>query len=174
MSRLLIVPLTAILIAGCSQTVETRIMSKGQPALVAGAFSLSENRTQTAGLSSARTLVSDVLVSRGYEIAKNGALHLEVSLSERPAELSLGTAAGPASIAIAKRKKPLQSCEDREYRIGVALTRIADGALLYQSSAAEYHCNQTLTDALPDLVKAAMADLGKPRAAYVVKRAGRD
>ena len=174
MMRYLVVPLTAILIAGCSQTVETRIMSKGQSTLVAGPFSLSENKTQTAELLAAQKLVSDALVSRGYAIAENGALHLEVSLAERPAELSLGTAVGPASLAVAKRKKPLQSCKDREYRIGVALTRIADGALMYQSSAAEYHCNQTLADALPELVKAALADLGNPRGIYVVKRTGRD
>ena len=174
MKRYLIVPLTAILIAGCSQTVETRITSKGQPALVADAFSLSENKSQTSELLFAQKLVSDALVSRGYSTAENGALHLEVSLAERPAALALGTAAGPASLAVAKRKKPLQSCKDREYRIGVALTQISDGALLYQSSAAEYHCNQTLAGALPELVKAALADMGNPRGSYAVKRTGRD
>ena len=174
MMRYLVVPLTAMLIAGCSQAVETRITSKGQPALVAGAFSLSENKSQTAELLAAQKLVTDALLSRGYAVAENGTLHLEVSLSERPAELSLGTAAGPASLAIAKRKKPLQSCKDREYRIGVALTRVTDGALVYQASAAEYHCNQPLAEVLPELVKAALADLGNPRGTYSVRRTGRD
>lgn len=174
MLRQFIVPLTLILLAGCSQTVETRIMSKGQPASIAGTFSLSETTSLSPGLLSARKLVSEALLSRGYTIAENGAFHLEVSLAERPAELSLGSAAGPTSIAVAKRKKPLQSCQDREYRIGVALTRVTDGALLFQSSAAEYHCNQPIADSLPELVKAALADLGNPRGTYTVKRAGRD
>ena len=174
MMRYLVVPLTAILIAGCSQTVETRIMSKGQPALVAGAFSLSENKSQSVELLSAQQQVTIALVSRGYSVAENAALHLEVSLAERPAVLSLGTATGPASLASAKRKKPLQDCQDREYRIGVALTRIADGALLYQGSAAEYHCNETLANAIPELVKAVLADLGNPRGTYVARRTGRD
>lgn len=88
--------------------------------------------------------------------------------------MALGTAAGPGSLSPAKRKKPLQSCEDREYRVGVTLTRVADGALAYQGSAAEHHCNMPLAEALPGLVDAALADFGNPRGAYSVMREGRD
>lgn len=174
MTRWIIISLTATLIAGCASTVETRISSIGQPALAAAAFSLSQNMNKTSELLSAQKLVSDALVARGYTIVENGALHLEVTLAERPGALALGTATGPASLAQPKRKKPLQNCEDREYRIGIALTRVADGVLVYRGSAAEYHCNLPLADAISELVKAALADLGNPRGTYAVKRTGRD
>ena len=174
MTRRLIVPLVAILSTGCSQVVETRISSIGQPVLSAASFSLSQNMTRTPELLSAQKLVADSLVARGYTLADNGALHLEVTLAERTAALALGTATGPSSLAQAKRNKPLQNCEDREYRIGIAFTRVADGSLVYKGSAAEYHCNLPLADAIPELVKAALADLGNPRGSYAANRTGRD
>jgi hypothetical protein len=164
----------AALVAGCSQSVETRISSNGQPAAVTGSFSFSDNNASTPELRDARSLVSDALLERGLTAAASGALNLEVTLAVRPASLALGTAAGPGSLSPAKRRKPLQSCQDREYRIGVTLTRVADGVLAYQGSAAEYHCNMPLAEALPALVSAALVDLGNPRGAYKLKRAGRD
>jgi hypothetical protein len=54
------------------------------------------------------------------------------------------------------------------------MTRISDGAELFKGRAAEYHCKMTAEEAMPALVDAALADLGKPRGSYVLKRAARD
>jgi hypothetical protein len=174
MGRGHIVLFAAVLMGGCSQTVETHVASKGQPATISGSFSFSDDKAPTPELRYARSLVSDSLSKRGLTVAENAPLHLEVTLAVRPASLALGTAAGAGSLSPAKRKKPLQSCEDHDYRVGVTLTRIADGALAYQGSASEHHCNMPLAEALPGLVDAAVADLGNPRGVYSLKRVGRD
>lgn len=173
-TRVHIVLLVAILITGCAQSVETRISSKGQPAAVSGSYSFTYDNAPTPELRYARSLVSDLLLERGLKASRNGTLNLEVTLAVRPASIAVGTDNGPGSLSPAKPKKPLQSCEDHEYRVGVTLTRVADGVLAYQGSSAEYHCNMPLAEALPGLVDAALADLGNPRGNYSSKRAGRD
>jgi hypothetical protein len=174
MTRWLILPLAVSIFGGCSPIVETRISSIGQANLVPAGYSFSEPTPSTTELRSAQRLVSDNLRTRGFVVSDNALLHVEVTLAVRPASLALGTASGPGSLATAKRKKLLQNCEDREFRIGIALTRVSDGTLLYQGSAAEYHCNMSLTQAIPDLVVAALTDLGKPRGRYAVERKAQD
>jgi hypothetical protein len=173
-ARALVIILAASLIAGCSQTVETRISSAGLSAPAAARFVLADSKAATPELRHAQMLVTDALLAHGFQPGDAATLHLEITVADRPAALALGTAAGPGSLSPAKRKKPLQSCEDREYRIGVALTRIADGMLIYQANAAEYHCKLKLAEALPDLVQAALADFGTPRGAYARRRTARD
>jgi hypothetical protein len=173
MERWIFLSAAASLLASCSPSVETRISSAGTAFAPAG-FALAANSPETPELRYAQSLVSETLVSRGFKAVDAAPLNLEVTMSVRPAALALGTSTGPDSLAKAKRKKPLQSCEDREYRIGVALTRIGDGALLYRGTAAEYHCNMPLAQALPALIDAALADLGKPRGDYAVVRKAQD
>jgi hypothetical protein len=93
-------------------------------------------------------------------------------VDSRDAALAVGSVSGPQSLSPAKRRKPFQSCADKEFRVGITLTRIADGTELYRSRVAEYHCNLPLADALPDLVDAALADLGQPRGRYSTLRSG--
>ncbi len=173
MKRWIFLSAIAGLMASCSPSVETRISSTGTAFGPAG-FAIVGSSPQTPELRYARSLVSEALVSRGFKVVDAGPLNLEVTLAVRPAALALGNGAGPDSLAKAKRKKPLQSCEDREYRIGIALTRISDGALVYRGTAAEYHCNMPLAKALPELVEAALVDLGEPRGNYAVKRKAQD
>lgn len=99
---------------------------------------------------------------------------MQVTVDSRDAALSVGGAAGLTDLAAAKKQKPLQSCKDKEYRFGVTLTRVADGAEIYRGRAAEYHCKMTLVEALPKLVDAALADVGAPRGAYTLSRKGVD
>ncbi len=167
-------PFAVIMIAGCSANVETRISSTGLNAATPSTFFSAQDKMASPELANAYRLVSGNLSERGYKPAENASLHLEVTLAVRPASLALGTAAGPGTLAKAKRRKPLQSCEDREYRIGVTLSQVGNGALLYQGSAAEYHCNMPLAEALPALVDAALVDLGNPRGSYVIKRKAQD
>lgn len=174
MTRWLMLSVAASILGGCSPVVETRISSSGRANLTPAAYSFSEPSASTPELQTAQRLVSDNLRTRGFVVSDNAPLHMELTLAVRPASLALGTASGPGSLATAKRKKPFQNCEDREFRIGIALTQVSDGALLYQGSAAEYHCNMSLMRAIPDLVVAALTDLGKPRGRYAVERKAQD
>lgn len=128
----------------------------------------------SAELHSAYKLVAASMAQKGFALAKEAPLHLEITVDARPAALSLGSKDGPDSLSPAKRKRPLQSCEDREYRLGVTLTKVGDGSEVYRGRAAEYHCKLEVADALPTLVNAALADFGSPRGTYVLTRKGRE
>jgi hypothetical protein len=162
------------LVVGCSANVETRISSGGEASLKADAYMVSTVTETSTELRGAYALVTQKLALKGFAISDTAPLHLEVTLDQRPASLALGSKAGPGSLSAAKRKKPLQSCDDKEYRLGVTLTRVADGAEVYKSRAAEYHCKMLIDEALPVLVDAALADLGQPRGSYAVLRKAKD
>ncbi|MBL0924537.1 MAG: hypothetical protein IBJ12_08760 [Sphingomonadaceae bacterium] len=125
-------------------------------------------------LVSARSLVAQKLSQMGFVQANNASIYLEVTFDVRDASLSLGSELGSGSLSPAKKRKPLQSCADREFRLGITMTRIVDGAELFKGRAAEYHCKMTAEEAMPVLVNAALSDLGNPRGGHVVKRAARD
>jgi hypothetical protein len=160
----------ALGLSGCAQDVQTRVSSAGLTESPAGAFMISTTEATSAELRQAYPLVTKKLASKGYSIAKDAPLHLQITLDARDAALSVGGAVGPTDIAAAKKQKPLQSCKDQEYRFGVTLTRVADGAEIYRGRAAEFHCQMTLLQALPKLVDAALADVGAPRGAYALSR----
>jgi hypothetical protein len=163
-----------VLTTGCSTGVETRVSSSGVSPLSAGSYMMASAAPLSADLRSTRSLVSQKLLQMGFVEAAGAPTYLEVTFDVRDASLSLGSEAGPASLSAAKKRKALQSCADREYRLGVTMTRISDGAELFKVRAAEYHCKMTAEEAMPALVDAALADLGKPRGSYVLKRAARD
>jgi hypothetical protein len=127
---------------------------------------------KTAELLSAYAQVVAGLETRGYSKVESGAQKLEVSLSSRPAQLSLAT--GSETLSPAKKERPSQGCQNSEYRLLVILTQIADGSEIYRGSAAEHHCKIPIADALPTLVSAALADIGQPRGSYAVMRKVKD
>lgn len=162
------------LAAGCSNNIETRVSSSGVQSPLAQAYMISTVAETSEELRSAYKQVATTMVQNGFVLAKAAPLHLEITLDARPADLALGGKDGPASLSPAKRKRPLQSCQDREYRLGVTFTNVGDGNEIYRGRAAEYHCKAEMADVLPTLVKAALADFGKPRGNYVLKRKGRE
>lgn len=172
MMRLTFPIASLLLISACSSGVETRISSSGIANPAAASFMISTVAGTSEDLRAAYALVAKNMVGRGFTMAKEAPLHLEITLDARGADLALATATGPMSSP--KKRKPLQSCGDREYRFSVTLTRVADGLEIYKGRAAEYHCKMPVKEALPILVNAALADLGQPRGSYVVKRQARD
>ncbi len=162
----------AMLVSACSSGVETRIDSAGLSALNVQSFSGAAAEDAPADLKQAYSLARDALISRGFTPAQDGGLLLQVTLDSRDASVAVGTSAGQANLSAAKLRKPLQSCADKEFRLGLTMTRIGDGTEIYRSRVAEYHCKMPLTDALPFMVKTALADLGKPRGSYLVRRNG--
>jgi hypothetical protein len=165
--RLFLMGLSAAL-AGCSAGVETRISSSGVEALQPQAIMMSIDAKASPELRNAYALVATDLAAKGFAAATDAPLYLAVTVDARDARLALDT--GATNLSAAKTRKPFQSCDDVEYRVGVTLTRVADGSEVYRGRSSEYHCKMTITDALPDLVKAALADFGKPRGDYVVPR----
>nr|WP_315458171.1 hypothetical protein [uncultured Sphingorhabdus sp.] len=163
-----------LLASGCGQAIETRVTSMGTPTAAPAAFMLSTTDETPAEVRRAYPIVTKRMIAKGFSIAKEAPLHLQVTVDARDAALALGNADGVSALSAAKARKPLQSCADKEYRVGVTLTRVADGAELFRGRAAEYHCKMKLADALPALVDAALADLGAPRGVYVITRKGID
>lgn len=166
-------PIASLLfISACSSGVETRISSSGVANPTAAPFMIS-TVTETSGeLRAAYALVAKNMAGKGFALAKEAPLHLEITLDARDANLALDSTTG--TLSPAKKPKPLQSCVDKEYRLGVTLTRVADGVEIYKGRAAEYHCKMPVKEALPALVGAALADLGRPRGSYAVKRQAQD
>ncbi len=155
-------------LSGCTRTIETRISSAGQNNIEKLAFILAPTeKTASAELLMARDLVVSKLKSNGYEAQDVAPYYLEVGVSARPASIALSEA--NKTIAAASPKRQSRKCPLQEYRVSLALTRITDGAVMYRSSAGEYHCNGALSDKLPGLVSRAMTDLGNPRGEYILK-----
>jgi hypothetical protein len=158
MRTLLIV--SSLLLAACAGPIETRIDSSGLSLVPSATFQIDE-----AASAAAKPLVAAALAQKGFVQAAVGEYSLQVTSSDRPAELSLKNGTETLSPSAGKKR-----CADREYRLGLTLTRIADGAVVYRAHAAEFHCKLKLAEVLPALVSSALADLGAPRGAYIVKR----
>jgi hypothetical protein len=164
----------AMLVTSCAGKIETRISSSGVQSPAAAQYMISTVTETSPELRSAHKLVAANMARKGFALAKEASLHLEITLDARPAALALGGKDGASSLSPAKKKRPLQSCEDREYRLGVTLTKVADGSEVYRGRAAEYRCKVSVSEALPTLVNAALADFGSPRGNYVLTRKGRE
>ena len=159
----LVAPLLFLFVSACIGPIETRVDSRGLG--VAQPFSFATDSDVLGPAGDARKLVAQALVAKGYRAAEMADVILHVTFSDRPANLSLHSGATVLAPTAGK-----QRCAKREYRLGVTLTKIADGSLYYQSHAAEFHCELTVQQVLPVLVDAALKDLGGPRGSYTAKR----
>jgi hypothetical protein len=169
--------LTMLGLSGCSGPVETRILSSGQG--INASISIADTTPAAAAAplhAKAQELAIAGLQQR-VGLSPGAASHqLTVTLSERPAAIALRAGAQQAArvIAAAKRRKPLQNCEDREFRLSIVMTRIADGTESYRGEASEYHCKASIEESLPHLVDAALSDLRSPQGSHLLTRKGRD
>lgn len=164
----------AILLSACAGSVETRVTSAGENGVSPASYILpSAIEAEGVELSRAKAIIAESLSAKGFIASDNAAVNVEVTLSSRPAALGL-TAGTKQILATPRKKKPFQSCGDKEYRLSIAMTRIADGVELYRGSAAEYHCKMSLSEAAPSLASTALADLGQPKGAYILKRSGKN
>jgi hypothetical protein len=160
--RIAFIALT-LLLAACAGPIETRVNSAGVTPAMPTSFIVNPEITGPAAGVQAK--VAATLVERGYTQSDDGQLKLHVTAADRPAALALQS--GDRELAKAAGK---QKCAAREYRIGIVLTRIADGTDYYRASTAEFHCKLTMDEVLPILVRAALADLGAPRGSYTLNR----
>lgn len=147
-------------LAACAGPIETRIENSGVAPVAPATFQFDPE-----AYADAKALVGPALEQRGFKLVEAGALNVQVTVAERSAQLALQE--GKAILSPAAGKK---LCAEREYRLGITLTRISDGLTIYRANAAEFHCKETLAEVLPVLVNSALTDLGAPRGQYVVKR----
>ncbi len=163
-------------LAGCARHVDTRVSSFG----VSGVEPINyvmvtpPDVAVDAILLHTQTIVVDALSAKGMKRVQSGAISvLRVAISARPATLILssGKAEGkPDVLGQAAKMQSSDSCINSEYRVVIDLAQISNGASLYHGSAAEFHCQQSIEAALPNLVAAAIRDFGSPRGQYVIKR----
>lgn len=172
-SRLLYLSTIILGLSACAGPIETRVVSSGE-GLRAPFSILREDQPKSETAALARTLVIDRLAGSGYQQSDSGGLQLQVAFAERDATIAVRTKSGETvhDVAAVKPRKPLQSCADRELRLTVTLTRIADGVELYRGSAAEYHCKARPDEIIPALVEASLDDLSSPKGAYRTTRPG--
>jgi hypothetical protein len=147
-------------VTACAGPIETRVESAGVALLQPTNFQIDESASPLAA-----PAVLEALSAKGFRNTSDGPLSLQIALSQRPANLSLLSDKGPISASARKKR-----CAKLEYRLGITMTRISDGVLAYRGSAAEFHCKDSIQVVMPALVKAALADLGAPRGAYIVTR----
>ncbi len=157
----------------CTPAVITRIESKGDAisaAITPASFAIIRPTkiVQSAELDAAQSAVVAKLTSKGFVATEPATYAVDVTLSLRPANLALAVDDGAGMQS--NNKTGNKNCFNTDYRLTVGVTRIADGALLYRSSAAETHCKDALSAIVPVLVDATMADFGAPRGAYTVQR----
>lgn len=172
MQRLLCALGISLLVSACSSGVETRVQTAGVSLPAGQTYMVAAIEYESPDLKIAQGLVESALTSRGFVRADTAPLHLQVTVDSRDASLALGSTTGQQSLSPAKLRKPLQNCADKEFRVGITLTRVADGSEIYRSRVSEYHCKLALADALPIMINTALADLGKPRGRYSVLRSG--
>jgi hypothetical protein len=180
MKSLILIMACSTLLSGCVRMVETRVNTSGGGAgMPPGTYILAPaEKALSPELVQAQQLVAERLAEKRFTSSQTGELYLQVTAASRPAELALAIAkdSKPVILSAANKKRPSSKCVNSEYRVSVTLTRIADGTLAYQGSAAETHCKIAFAQAMPALVDTALGDLHLPsgiagrEGAYVLKR----
>ena len=175
-SALLGIALVALL-TGCSGPIATRIETALPAAPASGSsyiLSLAEGKVGAIEADAVRLLESR-LSGHGFTrtIDPEAAQYaVALSVAERPADMTYTT--GGAPLAVAKSRKLMQSCNDRDLRVAVVITRVADAALAYRGSAAEYHCKAKMADVMPGLMDAALQGMSGKTGSWIEKRHGVD
>lgn len=171
----------AALATSCSAPIATRIASEGRaPEAQAATFVLVNAPGEASSdEKTAHNMVISRLVQRGWRSdADNANYSLTISLSERPASIGIiaKSVGGNQSkvISAPKKNKPLQSCDDVEQRLSIAIVRLSDGARVFRGNASEYHCKAQLNETLPYLVDAALSGIDNPNGNTIIHRAGRE
>jgi len=172
-TRIVSASIGAALLCACSGPIETRVLSAGTENLEPRGYMLSEKPTgASAEYALAQQLLRDGLAERGFVLQDQADALMTFTVSNRPANLSVST--GQRKISAEKKNKPLQNCEDREYRVAMQLVAIADGEKLYAGEAAEYHCKATLAEALPAMAEILVDDIGSVPGKKKRQRLGKD
>lgn len=153
----------AMMVSGCAGPIETRVQT--HQVIAAGGqkqfIVTTKDTVENDNLTLARDLVTKSLTEKGYQPSPDASILVNVALAERPADIAIDAGDKDAmhSIATAKLQKRFQSCKDQEHRLTIILFDQTRGTKLYAGNASEYHCNGTIKQSLPFLVKSALSGL---------------
>lgn len=171
----IIVAVSAMLTA-CAGPIETRIDSAlvAPPAKDATYILSAPEGAMGSVESEASRLLETRLGEQGFTRttdAEAAQYTVSLTVADRPAAMTYR--AGDAALADVKPKKPFQNCEDRDFRVAIIITRVADASASYRGSAAEYHCKAKIAEVMPNLLDAALSGLnGRSSGPRIVKRSG--
>ena len=127
----------------CSGPIETRIASSGAALPSTTGVALAEPDQR----------LTEALLTAGYAIDPNGAVLIDLGVSERPATMGIADQSAP------RKRAFLQSCRYRTYRVTLSAVDRRTGAILARASAEEHHCRAPLADVAPHLLRQAAAAL---------------
>ena len=169
-----IILIFTFMLAGCVTPIETVVSTAGLNEGVGGNFVVPDPESKRdADVEFAQAAVIRKLAASGLHNAPDAAYRLEVTFAALPADLMVrvgDTASGTPPPKRRKGPRKSKHCDPVDYRLGVLMSRIMDGATLYRSSAREYHCRGEQAAFIDQMVNAALADLGNPRGDYMVER----
>ncbi|MGD9812070.1 MAG: hypothetical protein AB7U35_12190 [Sphingobium sp.] len=162
-------------LAACAGPIKTDLHSLGPGMADTGVLAWASAPTGNAApvLDEARQEVSGVLVAKGFGFSDVAPYSVSLGLSERPGDMAVAAEDG-VSLSPAKRRRLLQDCEDRIFRLRVTIVDRATGLVRYDGAAEEAHCKAGLNEVLPRLARLAVADLAQPRGEHRILSRGRD
>ncbi len=159
----------AILATGCTSPIETRVSSIGENTPASSRYFWG-NRISFGEANEVTQLIESRLLAKGLAIGETAPMRLDATFSALPAALKLRIGNGAAETTQIKPPRKSGKCEPVEYRFGLSLSRLEDGAIYYRSNAAEYHCKGNEAAILPMLIDAALVDIGSPKGNYSILR----
>jgi len=159
--RLTILPLLLAMATGCASNPPVRAGLAGPPLPIGTAIALiGVPADEAPSVAQARQAVMAVLVRRGHPISADGATRLDIGLTDRPAATGIAIIGGE-TLSPAKRRRLLQSCDLRTYRL--VLTHYGAGSALPITRAwAETHqCKGKLDGSIAQLARQAVTALAE-------------
>ena len=164
--------LLAVGMAGCAGPIETRSGLTGTALPANAAVALAVSHEQDGPLVDAvRRAVAEQLAARGHPADAEGAARVVVTFAERPASLEVLAAKG-AVLSAAKRRRALQNCADRTFRLTLVAERTGEAPS--RAWAEEHHCKAAPGSSIGALAAQAAAALAGKTSARPALRSGQD
>jgi hypothetical protein len=174
MPKVLTVLLLSQLAGACATPVETRLSSSGSGVAVASSSMtiVTPDSDGPALHEETRRLFEQALKTRGGTLSPTGDYLVEFAPGQRAADVALAAGPTQSQTSPIQHRSLLQTCKAQLHRVTLVVLRRDSGALAYRGDVEERHCKATLSQTLPVLVEALVADLEKPVGTRVTTRKG--
>jgi hypothetical protein len=169
-----IVAMTLATASGCTNNVSLRSGSTGMPLAENEAMAIvGATPNDPAMAVRAQNAVIAALGKRGHVVTPDAAARLEIGITDRLASSGISVIGGQ-ELSAAKRRKFLQSCEDRTYRLVLTHYGATNDVPVSRAWAEEHHCKGTLESSIDGLAEKAVAALVKGSSSEVSERRGKE
>ncbi len=158
--------------AGCAGPIETRAGLSGAALPANAAIALNVSHGQQGPLvDEVRRAVAGQLARQGHREAQDGTARVVIAFTVRPAAIEVLSARNEV-LSAAKRRRALQNCADRTFRLTLVAEGIGETAS--RAWAEEYHCKAAPGASIGPLAAQAVAALVGKGSAHPVLRRGQD